>query len=180
MEGLAYVRDMTWPEVFANWRDMEAGMWDEVFRARGHASWEEYRGTKIAPFAPETRTWKLYKVTSPTTVIPRAWVGPFKGWKKYLPEGKDEGRFVDILASPIVRENPKWMAILDSFPSSTTLMGVRYGDEIALFEGSHRAMAITLAASEGRNIADELFIILAEVDDPAVWDMAHRQPNATK
>lgn len=175
MHGLSFVRQMTWSEVFETWREIEAGIWEQVYKEKGFATWEEWRGSAVAPFLPEKRVWLLYQVLQPDLVIPQAWVGPFKGWKKYL-LGKGEGRFRDALASPEIYDNEKFVGLLANFPSTTTLMGVRYGEEIAIFEGSHRAMAITMGVGEGRKIAKELFIILTDVASEQEFNRAHRQP----
>jgi len=53
---LTFIRETNWQEVFDDWREREKGIWDEHYRERGHASWDEWRSKFVAPVRPQERT----------------------------------------------------------------------------------------------------------------------------
>lgn len=168
MEGLEFVRDMTWPEVLETWRKAEEGIWEPLFRERGFSTWEEWRMSYFdkANIDPTTFAWKQYRIERPEEMVPQFFVGPFKGWQQYLPEGKPRARFAEL--NDGIASNEKVRAVLNDFPHETTMLGLVDGQgEVTLFDGSHRAAALTIAHAAGHRIAHDVFVMLA-----------HRQLNA--
>jgi len=84
-----YVKPLTWQEVFAIWRENEAGNpnWEAHYKERGFNSWEEWRSAYAEPLKCAGREWELYKILDPMQSMPKFHGGPFRGWKeKYYGE----------------------------------------------------------------------------------------------
>lgn len=158
LQQLRFVKEVNWKEVFAVWRAAEGTdpVWQEFARReKGWDSWEAWRGYQAELFGAGEREWKLYEIVSPGEVVPKFRMGPFQGWQKHFEE-----KNVDTFEN-LVREKTDWVAEnigvrsrLEQFPEPTQFIGVYLEDEnvIVLYEGHHRAAAITLAAYQGKPI----------------------------
>lgn len=176
-EHLTFIRTTNWEEVFSGWKELEKGVWDGHFMEQGYATWDAWRGKMVAPIAPEAREWSLYQITNPFDAIPEFWIGGFRGWRRYLPEGVRRIQFKDLVKSPRIKENPKIMSVYESFPKKTTLLGIRLGEEVILGEGMHRSSAIALAAAEGKRFETEISIALTDFseDERALFERCRTQ-----
>lgn len=153
------VGSITWQKVFADWREREAAWgWENVWRARGFASWDAWRKTYTEPLGLPRRTWEIYRLDDPAAVVPTMWAVAYSGWKRYYPPGTSRARLSDIAAHLDLPRNEKVIGLLKFFPNPTTLIALRFGDDLALFEGMHRAATIALAAREGRQITGDVFV----------------------
>ncbi len=162
---LTKIREVSWEDVFSDWKEREKGIWDEHFRERGYVSWDAWRSKLVAPIHPERRVWKLYRIEEPEEIIPEMWIGGFKGWRKYLSTGQRCIQFKDLVRSSGIKENKKVLDLLKNFPKETTIIAVRLGEEMVLLEGMHRGTALALAASEGRRIETKLTVALTDFDE---------------
>lgn len=104
----------------------------------------------------DTRAWTVYELTDPMADIPAMLVGPYSGWQKRFPT-PNIGTFADLANSPKdaaeFSANTTIKDLWREFPPKTELIGLRWPDgKIVLVEGHHRAMAVALAAHEGRTL----------------------------
>lgn len=161
-----FIKTTTWNEVFAEWREREAAWgWEAVWRERGYASWDEWRRTYTELLGLERRAWEIVKIDDPATIVPGMWAVAYSGWKRYYPSGSSRARLSDIADHPDLPQNGKIIGLLKEFPSPTTIIVLRCGDDFALFEGLHRAATIALAAREGRKIAGDVFVAQTTFDE---------------
>lgn len=125
----------------------------------------------------ERRQWEIVKLDDPAAVVPSMWAVAYSGWKRYYPPGTSRARLSDIAAYPDLPQNEKVVGLLKSFPSPTTLIAVRCGDDLALFEGMHRGVAIALTAREGRKIVGDIFVAQTTfgIDERLLFDKATTQ-----
>lgn len=178
MSPLTLIQETTWNDVFAAWRAREADWgWPEVARSRGYDSWDAWRMTYCEPLGLPTRRWALYRVEQPLVFAPQMWVGAFRGWRRYFPEGVTRLQFSDLVRNEMVRENDKVAAILSAFPRETTIIGVRCGDDVMCGEGTHRSAALAIMAADGTPVETELTVALTEFapEEQALFDAIRTQ-----
>ena len=178
MEHLSFVRPASWAEVLSEWRDREAEWgWEEVWRSRGFESWDAWRATYTAPLQFQERTWEMYRVDEPAVLIPKMWAVAYKGWKRYYPVGAGKAQLADIARHSDLPANSKVIGLRKSFPGPTTIIGIRQGEELAVFEGLHRCATIALEAQNQRQVARELTIALTEFgsDEAGLFEKAITQ-----
>ncbi|TAK95373.1 hypothetical protein EPO05_04430 [Patescibacteria group bacterium] len=142
--SLRFLRPIDWDEIFADWRENEAGQatWKEHWEKRGFASWDEWRKAYVAPIGPEKLEWFLYVIDNPLQDVPLFFGVPSRAWIEGAYDGSQTKQLKDILHLPIVMENEKIPAIRKNFPPTTMLTGLVIGDKIVLGEGMHRAVAL--------------------------------------
>ncbi|TAL19186.1 hypothetical protein EPN90_04435 [Patescibacteria group bacterium] len=164
MEQLTSQRPTTWEQVLTDWRSREANRWgwEKIWRERGFASWDAWRATYFESLHLMERSWAEYRVADPEVFIPKMWAVAYSGWKRYYPPGAVKARLADIAGHPELPANGKVMSLLKTFPNPTTIIGIRCRDELALFEGMHRAATIALAARRGEMVVVELRLVLTE------------------
>lgn len=173
---------ITWPEIFADWRDREAnnpGWIRTATEVKGWPDWESWRQFTVSQLQLDQRTWTLYELTDPMTEIPAMLVGPYSGWQKRFPE-PNVGTFADLAGIPeqhaFFAGHTAIQRLQQQFPSETELIGLRRPDgRIVLIEGHHRAMAIALAAHDEKKVAvGKVVIALADLtdDDEGLLDRA--------
>lgn len=145
---MKFLRNITWDEVYEGWRAQEAtdDLWREFFENRGHGSWEEFRAPYIHSHALAEKSWQLYEIEP--RQVPNLHCGPFPGWQA-LAEKIGSTQFKDIAAADHFQDHGKIEAIKKNFPAQTELFAIRSGQEIQLFEGHHRAVALTQLLQEG-------------------------------
>ena len=174
--GLTFVRDTTWQEVFAAWekRETKKWGWEPHYKEEGFDSWEAWRSQYIRPFSLDERLWKLYRVDDPMSFVPEMWAGGFKGWKRYVPEGTSMIRMKKLAKHSKLSENGKVQAILADPPSETVMIAFKLGEDFILFEGMHRAAAISLAAGRDELINMNLTLAVTEFgsDEQELFDKA--------
>ncbi|MCK9361224.1 hypothetical protein M0Q28_03255 [Patescibacteria group bacterium] len=164
MEGLTFVRDLTWPEVFKIWRGNEEHLekWKELYKKRGFETWEVWRRNLIAPMDLESRTWKLYRIETPGKTIANFHGGPFRGWTERYYDGVAAPEFREIIKHPNIKTVFAFQDFIANFPSPTTVTGVQNDDGVVIIEGMHRSTSVVLAAAEGKDLEPEMYIALAD------------------
>lgn len=142
--SLEFVRSISWPEIFDQWKASEAHQesWKKHWEERGFSSWDEWRTAYVAPIEPETLSWSLYKINNPLQELPLIFGVPADTWIKKAYAGETTKKLKDILDTPLVKENDKISAVKNNFPKETMLTGLIFGDKIMLVEGMHRACAL--------------------------------------
>lgn len=165
-QGLTFLRDTTWDEVFSKWRAREADWgWEEVYQPRGFDTWDAWRIIYCEPLSLPGRRWRLYRAEKPLEFIPRMWVGAFSGWGKWFPKGVRQLQFAELAKNSVMRENDRVKPILADFPKQTTIIVLRCGDDVILFDGTHRCVALAIAAADGTPIETELIVALVDFDE---------------
>ncbi|MBU1126437.1 MAG: hypothetical protein ABH826_04210 [Patescibacteria group bacterium] len=165
---LTFVRDISWQEVLNDWRERERDYWgwEEHIKERGFKDWDEFRARIHSKFCnPAKREWKLYRIEDPYEFVPRMFCGAFPGWKKYYPVNTKQIRFVDLVKNNKVTQNPKVASIIKSFPSSTIMIGICYKNDFVIFEGTHRASAISILAAQNNRSKFDLQLVLTNLED---------------
>jgi len=165
--GLEFIRRLSWPDVFGIWESAEAHLphWKPLYKERGFSTWKEWRTeTLIAGFRLSELFWGLYRISDPASVIPNFRGGPFRSWiaKVYAGRHSPTPTFAEIAATEHIRGSEAVRRIIENYPSSTTLIGLSTADGVVIVEGTHRSCAAALAASEGRRLAADISLALAE------------------
>lgn len=139
---------VVWNEVFAMWKAEEEEIWRSVYTERGFASWEAWRQTYIDDLGLANVHWTYEVVAQPEREIPTWYIGGWRGWKPYRPEGEEFSTFGTVAASPLLMSNEKVQAIVrDMRPLRFILL--RCGGDIAVLNGTHRAAAAALRIARG-------------------------------
>ncbi len=163
----------TWPDIFAVWRSREASnpAWIKTAtEIKGWPDWESWRQFSVSQMQLDKRAWTVYELTDPMAEIPAMLVGPYSGWQKRFPV-PNIGTFADLANNS--KDAAEFMAndtiqrLQQMFPLETEFIGLRRPDgKIVLVEGHHRAMAVALAAHDGRMPTfGKVFIALADLTD---------------
>lgn len=171
-KNFKYLCDITWDEVFENWRKREGTReeWQRCAReVKGWPDWESWRKFSSELFGAKNRNWKLYEILFPNKTIPNFAIGPWNGWQKHFVK-KNKHIFADLVRDHYewVNSNEKIKQILTNFPDSTEMIGIAIekSDKIVLFEGSHRAAAVALANQNSQPIKfkSNPLIAVTEID----------------
>lgn len=158
LNQLRFLRDISWPEVFFVWKANE-GM-DPVWQAfakkeKGWDTWEQWRGYQTSFLEADKREWKLYEIVDPNKIVPHFLIGPFQGWQKHFEE-KNSRIFEELICEKTdwVQQNTGVKIRRANFPQSTQFIGLYLEDkqQIVVYEGHHRAAAISLAVFENNPI----------------------------
>jgi hypothetical protein len=164
---LELIQDLTWPEVFAIWRQNEeypGSHWHSHYQNRGFKTWEEWRLSYVQPFGLARLKWQLYKVTEPLQAVPLMHGGPFRSWVQYFYQGQTAPTFTDLAKNPAVQNHQGVLNFMKNFPAETKITGVVLNGKIIIMEGMHRCCALALAASQNIKIKTKIQIALAEHD----------------
>lgn len=116
-------------------------------------------------------------IEQPFLEVPKFLVGPFSGWQQRLPKPNVHS-FADLTNIPEqyseFMEHTKIAKLQKQFPTNTMFTGLfKPNGEVVLIEGHHRALAIALAAHDGREFPIvNLTIAMAELgaDEPTLLD----------
>ena len=155
-----FIKPTTWESVFQDWKQREGndpGWIHCATTIKGWDSWESWRRFSASQIQAEDRDWVIYEFTDPMHDIPAMLVGPFTGWQSRLPKPNVHS-FADLVRDskqqPFFRAHEKVAGIMQSFPPSTHLIGLRREDDgaIVCLEGHHRATAVALCALDGIKI----------------------------
>ncbi len=164
---LEFIKDIMWEEIFKRWKDEEINSgWDVLYKERGFDSWDDWRKSFVDQTDFENQNWKLYKINEPYEFLSQSYVGPFKGWKIFY-EKRESSRFKDIVKN--LEKSPhtlnKVNEILNNFPKESFLFGIRSENRIMLFEGSHRACAVTLAWIQKITLTSNMEVAICDVSE---------------
>lgn len=164
--SLVHIKPVSWKEVFDTWRKSEAWQdsWKQHWIEHGFDSWDEWREAYATPLHPETLSWELYRITSPTKDLPFFYGTPTKAWIEKAYDGVTTKQLKCISHLPIITENQKILAIKKDFPKETTLAGIIHDGKIVLIEGMHRANAIATWNPEIPFVGS-VSIVLAQWED---------------
>ncbi len=154
------IRDISWEEVFAGWKEREGsdpGWINCATKIKGWPDWESWRKFSASQIGAEKRNWKIYELEDPMREISEMLVGPFTGWQSRLPE-KNKNIFADLVNIPeqyeFFKKHDKVVSMIDDFPPNTEMVGFLKEDtgQIVCLEGHHRAAAVAIAKKEGKSI----------------------------
>jgi Raf kinase inhibitor-like YbhB/YbcL family protein len=162
--ALTYLQDLSWDEIWKRWKEDEEEVWRDYYTERGCANWEQWRGELIEKYRLELFHWKLYTIEYSEDVT-YFFIGPWKGWRTFYGK-REQSRFADIVCYEGFigsQTEEKLHFMMKSFPQDVRFLGIRYAEQIMVFEGSHRASVVALAMKEGKSIDSTLTIGLADV-----------------
>lgn len=154
---------MTWLEVRDLWHQAEDGVWYPLYTDRGFPDWWSWRSTYVSDLELDRRAWSRETIAHPLAEIPRWFVGGYRAWKKYLPAGAEFGTFGEIATHPELTHNEKVMAVV-AHMGPTRFIALRCGSEIAVLDGTHRAVATAMLAAQGAKTVPSAEILAAEVE----------------
>jgi len=157
---MEFLKDISWNEVFRNWKNREGGNpgWIKcATEVKGWPDWESWRKFSASLVHAKDRDWELYRFTDPMKEIPEMLVGPYMAWQKDLPKANvlSFDRFLDYPDKIRQFANHDGVAaIMQSLPFEASLIGLVRGDnkKIVCFEGNHTAVAVALAKRLGKEI----------------------------
>jgi hypothetical protein len=160
IDQLKFVKDVTFDEVFENWRENEEhnpGWVETATKIKGFETWEEWRMYQASFLDLAAREWKLYEIKDPAKSIPEFLVGPFQAWQKQLNESdRNKLTFAEFLKQRVewATNHKDIMNLSKKFPTGTKMMGLYLEDQdkIVCYEGSHRCAGVALAELEGREV----------------------------
>ena len=166
MEGLRYIKPITWSETFALWEKEEAELshWVEHYKKRGFSSWKDWRRSSVESLSPEKLKWELYEIES-NKIIPDFYGGPFRAWKKKYYGDKDIAQFKILGKSEELQNDSNINQIIEKFPKESTLVGLKKDEKVVIVEGMHRCCALSVAKEKNVHVDAKLFIALAEYKD---------------
>lgn len=151
--------------MWEQWKKDETGFWEDHYAQEGFADWDSWRGKQQITEFLKSNTWNLYAIPEPLVTVPRFFVGPYKGWRKYYPD-MEHSRFEDIVKFPGYvgsHTQEKVKAILGAFPEKIQLIGARGAGEIGILEGTHRCCALAEIAFHQLDQRAETTIALADI-----------------
>jgi len=157
-----FVRNADWEEVRASWKGREETVWRAHYLERGFGTWESWREPYVRDFGLAGRTWTIETISDALSAVPEFYVGSFKGWQKYYPEGKMIATFADIARHPEIRDNTGVQYWLNHVPEKTRLMLFRCGEEIVVRDGTHRCVAMAILRTDDLEFSCEVEAAIAE------------------
>ncbi len=157
---LSPIRSIAWDEIYSKWKECEEEVWRSHYTERGHDSWDSWRRQYIEAIKPESRSWKLYKVTTPAESISKMYIGPFKGWTGYY-DNREQSTFADIAKNLDPEKRKALLKIANNFPKEMFIWGLADSHRIMTMEGSHRSAAATLAYINQIPISSDVEIALS-------------------
>ena len=171
MNQLKYLKQTTWKNVFATWKQHEGSdpAWQKfAVEERGFDSWEAWRSAQSEKVHAADLDWNIYTITNPNDFILDLLLGPFRGWQKFFEE-KLQHTVQDIVDKEFdwINNHNKTKELRKNFPEKTQFIGLYlpWVNKMMLYEGHHRAAAITVAKKVGTPLVfDNLpTIALAEI-----------------
>lgn len=152
--NLTFKQDTTWDKVFATWKAAEGAYphWQALAQSRGYESWEAYRTERSEELTLQTHDWRIYMIDDPNRLLPQTILGPYTAWQAHFNK-KIVHTFQDLIEQQLdwVVANDGIQRAKQEFPKESQFIGLylESRDQIVLYEGHHRAAAITLALYEG-------------------------------
>lgn len=167
MSNLEKIKEVTWPEVFGIWREMEENLehWQKYWASKGFSSWQAWREKTHENLRGAELSWALYRVANPLSEAPAWRGGLFHSWAKwfYPPFPEQPPRLKDLVAHPGVQNHWYIRELAHKFPKSTTLSAIRNSaGDIVIVEGMHRACALALAAQDTIPVQSDITLALAD------------------
>jgi hypothetical protein len=158
-----YQKKITWPGAFSIWRQQEKDRtaWQQIHKERGYNYWDEWRQAYTDQLKCDELDWYVFKIKFPTEIIPNFYCGPYKSWRDKHGEG-DITTFEKIVSHPDIKNNEGVKKLVSDFPTTTTLIGLRVKNKIAVIEGMHRCCVITLLAENKEPLNSTILIALAD------------------
>ena len=156
---MRFIKNTTWPEVFAGWRERESGNpgWVRCAQEKGWPDWESWRKNTAEQIKADQRAWQIFEFTDPAEEIPQMLIGPYSSWQARVTD-KNKTSFEQLLNIPephgYFSRHDGVLLILKGLPFSTEMIGLILDDinKIVCLEGHHRATAIALAKRQGKKI----------------------------
>lgn len=164
---LQKLKPVSWEEIYSTWKEDEFrhGQWKGHWEGKGFDSWEEWRNLKTKLLHLPDREWNLYSVEDPVQTVPTFWGGPFLSLAERYYDGDLTKQISEIALHQSIKSHERIRKIMENFPSYTQLIGLIWNNRILIYEGTHRACAIALAASDNVSINSEITIALTDISD---------------
>lgn len=156
VKGYKEIKKVTWEQVFANWKTNEGAdpEWQRfAIEEKGWGSWEEWRLNRSKMLGLPERDWTIFEIDNPNLLIPKIKLGPFPGWQKNYPESEWlDHTFKDLVKDKMVSlgNNKKIKSCIDNFPELTQFIGLIIEEEVYMYEGHHRCVALTYRLQKGK------------------------------
>lgn len=157
---LLYTNPASWTDIFDTWESQEGSdpVWQRFAKEeKGWDFWRAWREHQASYIDAQQLSWQMYTIRDPNTFFPNVLMGPYKGWQSQYPESEYHiHTFQDLVRDHLswVESNPGIRARAEHIPMDTQYIGIYAVDEdaIILYEGHHRAAAITLRMYRGNPI----------------------------
>ena len=155
---MKYIKNTTWDNVFASWRQREAsnpGWIKTATEIKGWPDWESWRKFTASQLGLEMLDWNIYEFINPLLEIPDMLIGPYSGWQSRVAE-KNKSTFADLLNNSeqynFFKSHDTVSALLKDFPKETEFIGLLRKDlnKVVLIEGHHRAVAVAILNKDGK------------------------------
>jgi len=162
---LIWKKIITWPEVFELWHQNEKDNenWKKLYQQRGYDNWHDWRMSYAGPLGLDKLSWDYYEIIDPIKTVPNYYGGPFTVWKKYYYGDKDTLPYKDLLAEQVLRRiDGKVLKLAENFPKNTNLLGLIHKGRVVIIEGTHRCLAVSWLAKQGRPLNARINIALAQ------------------
>lgn len=151
----------TWKNVLTQWAERESNNpgWIQCafekgwIDKNGKGDWLEWRLYHSELLSPQTNQWTRYEIKDPNLAIPQFLIGPTPTWQKHFPEQK----YLTHTFTDLVKDHMGWVEQNNGVKNindpiyATDFWGIYIPemDLIWLFDGHHRATAVTLAIARG-------------------------------
>ncbi len=156
------IKKIEWQDIWKKWRESEAGFWENLYRGKEFDTWEEWRRTYTKKLNLENKKWGLHSIT-PKELL-NFQCGAFIGWIDASKEAKSR-YFKDLIKTSVFQKNNKIKNIKEKIPKEINLIGFKKGENIFIFEGNHRCIAISQLLVEKKEIESKIYISLTSIDE---------------
>ena len=180
---LKLIKNLSWPEVFAIWRQNEAyngSHWHAHYKSRGFKTWEAWRLSYVQPFGLAKLNWQLFTIIEPQKTVPLFCGGPFRSWVEKYYQGQVQPTFAELAKNPQIKNHLGILDFMKNFPNQTTITGIILNGQITILEGMHRCCALALATNQGLNIDTKVKIALAQTNQTSLPVIGLRTKNKTE
>lgn len=163
-QGLDFIKNLIWEEVFDIWEKNEASdpSWIKHAQTRGFKTWREWRETMVPALNLDRLEWSLYQIKNPNQIVPLFHSGPFKAWSMFY-NGKSSVLFKDLIQQKSVQSNNRLQKMISNFPTESSIIGVNTrSNNIVIIEGMHRCLALSYCAGKKEPLNADLKIALAD------------------
>lgn len=159
---MKFLRKTTWQAIYEDWRASETknDLWRQHYERRGFETWEDFRNQHIEKENLSTLDWELYELGP--AEIPAFHCGDFTNWKKLAEELGDD-TFADLSRAKFFQDHQKIQNLLVDFPAKIQMIALKKGEDIYLFEGHHRAVAICQLLKAKKMPSSKLTLALAKL-----------------
>ncbi|MEK7556451.1 MAG: hypothetical protein AAB538_00555 [Patescibacteria group bacterium] len=102
-------------------------------------------------------------MSRPLKTVPEFIGGPFRTWIEKHYDGNPRPTMHELSQREAVKGGRSDLTtLIRDFPPDTTLIGLTQGEKVVVVEGMHRALAVALAADQGKTLSAKINIALAD------------------